>query len=73
MPGLLKESFSSSSSDSGFFTENGVSGSTESSYKDGRYAAASYPGYSEKPLTEQLEPIAVCGMGMSYRVALDPN
>ena len=27
------------------------------------YAGATYPGYSEKPLSEQLEPIAVVGMG----------
>ena len=27
------------------------------------YAGASLPGYSEKPLSEQLEPIAVVGMG----------
>ena len=27
------------------------------------YPALSFPGYAEKPLTEQLEPIAVIGMG----------
>jgi hypothetical protein len=27
------------------------------------YPAVSLPGYSEKPLNEQLEPIAVVGMG----------
>src|SRR3954447_8370004 len=27
------------------------------------YAATSFPGYAEKPLDEQLEPIAVVGMG----------
>ena len=27
------------------------------------YAALSAPGYAEKPLDEQLEPIAVVGMG----------
>lgn len=27
------------------------------------YPAVSFPGYAEKPLTEQLEPIAVVGMG----------
>lgn len=65
MPGILKENFSSSSSESGSFIESEVLGSTEPSYTGGKYAAASYPGYREKPLTEQLEPIAVCGMGMS--------
>lgn len=28
------------------------------------YPALAFPGYTEKPLTEQLEPIAVVGMGM---------
>ena len=27
------------------------------------YPALSFPGYTEKPLDEQLEPIAVVGMG----------
>lgn len=27
------------------------------------YPALSFPGYTEKPLNEQLEPIAVVGMG----------
>lgn len=27
------------------------------------YPAVNFPGYSEKPLNEQLEPIAVIGMG----------
>lgn len=30
---------------------------------DGEYPAVNFPGYSEKPLSEQLEPIAVVGMG----------
>lgn len=29
------------------------------------YPAVSFPGYAEKPLDEQLEPIAVIGMGES--------
>ena len=65
MPGLLKESFSSSSSEPGSFTDDGISRGIEPVNKDATYAAASYPGYSEKPLAEQLEPIAVCGMGMA--------
>ncbi|KAF7524694.1 hypothetical protein G7054_g11326 [Neopestalotiopsis clavispora] len=31
--------------------------------EDHEYPAASFPGYAEKPLDEQLEPIAVVGMG----------
>ncbi|PCG91451.1 Acyl transferase/acyl hydrolase/lysophospholipase [Penicillium occitanis (nom. inval.)] len=30
---------------------------------DAEYPALSFPGYAEKPLSEQLEPIAVVGMG----------
>lgn len=65
MPGLLKESFSSSSSESDSFTKDGVWGGIEPINKDATYAAASHPGYSEKPLAEQLEPLAVCGMDMA--------
>lgn len=32
---------------------------------DHSYPALSFPGYAEKPLSEQLEPIAVIGMGKS--------
>jgi hypothetical protein len=71
MPGILKETHWSSSSKSLSSSENGISGGTEPSYKDSQYAAVSYPGYSEKPLTEQLEPIAVCGMGTSPQNALE--
>lgn len=31
--------------------------------EDHEYPALLFPGYSEKPLSEQLEPIAVIGMG----------
>lgn len=30
-----------------------------------KYPAISFPGYAEKPLDEQLEPIAIVGMGKS--------
>lgn len=30
---------------------------------DVNYPAVRFPGYSEKPLSQQLEPIAVVGMG----------
>jgi hypothetical protein len=29
------------------------------------YPAISFPGYAEKPIKDQLEPIAVIGMGKS--------
>jgi hypothetical protein len=61
MPGLLK------------LTSSGATSSQDSSsdlgHEDGPivddYPAASFPGYSEKPLSENLEPIAVIGMGES--------
>ncbi|KAK4452526.1 putative polyketide synthase [Podospora aff. communis PSN243] len=59
MPGLLKltSSGATSSQDSG----------SDLGHEDGPivddYPAASFPGYSEKPLSENLEPIAVIGMG----------
>ncbi|RYP59770.1 hypothetical protein DL771_010748 [Monosporascus sp. 5C6A] len=58
MPGLLRTSspVSTSSRDSG-------SGLSPEPGAVGDYAAASFPGYAEKPLHEQLEPIAVVGMG----------
>lgn len=34
--------------------------------KDDDYAAKMLPGSSEKPLSQQLEPIAVVGMGMYW-------
>lgn len=65
MPGVLRQTHWSTSSESGSSSENEFLGSTEPNRKDYKYAAASYPGYSEKPLAQQLEPIAVCGMGTS--------
>lgn len=73
MPGLLKKTPYSSSSESGSSTDNEVFGIHEPDYKDGEYPAASFPGYNEKPLKDQLEPIAVCGMGMSFWLAGDPG
>lgn len=64
MPGVLRETWSSSS-ESGSSSDNDFSDASQLSYKDSKYPATSFPGYSEKPLNEQLEPIAVCGMGMS--------
>ena len=63
MPGVTIGSRSSSEGPSGDKPTSNPSGSSESSLMDEDYAAASFPGYSEKPLEEQLEPIAVIGMG----------
>lgn len=62
MPGILKETAWSSPSESASSSDNEAWG-TETSFNGNEYAAASFPGYNEKPLAEQLEPIAVCGMG----------
>jgi hypothetical protein len=62
MPGIIRESSSSASSSS-----NG-SGWTENNngyVADHEYPAIDFQGYAEKPLSEQLTPIAVVGMGMS--------
>ncbi|KAH7319610.1 putative polyketide synthase [Stachybotrys elegans] len=60
MPGLLLRTSRSSSQHS---EESRRSSSESASSVYGDYPAASFPGYAEKPLDEQLEPIAVCGMG----------
>ena len=61
MPGLLRTQASSSSSEQEFL---GASASPQSRVIDDvEYPALSFPGYAEKPLSEQLEPIAVVGMG----------
>jgi len=60
MPGLLRAASPSLSSDG----NDNQAGWTPPTSDDGRhYPATSFPGYSEKPLNEQLEPIAVVGMG----------
>ncbi|KAL8921987.1 MAG: hypothetical protein Q9208_005441 [Pyrenodesmia sp. 3 TL-2023] len=62
MPGIIKETAWSSPSDSASSSDNEAWG-TETSFNGHEYVAASFAGYNEKPLAEQLEPIAVCGMG----------
>lgn len=60
MPALTRRSSSlasSSSEDSGWTKEPAV-------VSDEEYATNFQDGYSERPLSEQLEPIAVVGMGM---------
>lgn len=44
------------------FDSNGAFGAQQVT-DDINYVGATLPGYSEKPLSEQLEPIAVVGMG----------
>jgi hypothetical protein len=62
MPGLIRQSYSSASSSDGSFNDDGSISST-GIHDDLSYPALSFPGYGEKPLSEQLEPIAVVGMG----------
>lgn len=64
MPGIIVSSSSSSAS-----FEESLSGLTASQ----DYAANSFPGYAEKPLDEQLEPIAVVGMGKSELMRFSVN
>lgn len=40
---------------------------------DASYAGSSLPGASEKPLSEQLEPIAVVGMGNNISSSHTPT
>ncbi|KAI2617417.1 putative polyketide synthase [Hypoxylon sp. NC1633] len=58
MPSILRTASSSSSGSDGDTPGTSV-GSSES----GDYPAVTFPDYAEKPLDEQLEPIAVVGMG----------
>ncbi|KAI0442997.1 KR domain-containing protein [Xylaria telfairii] len=62
MPGVLKTAGSSSPSSSSSSGDNLGYHGLGSHIRDA-YPATSFPGYSEKPLDEQLEPIAVVGMG----------
>jgi hypothetical protein len=39
--------------------------------EDSEYPALSFADYSEKPISEQLEPIAVVGMGMLESYCFD--
>ena len=58
---FIRDSSTPGSSDVEYDT-NGAFG-VQQATDDINYAGASLPGYSEKPLSEQLEPIAVVGMG----------
>lgn len=69
MPGLIRSSSSSSRSSYEDANTPGTDPSSASSSEAGDdYPALSFPGYAEKPLDEQLEPIAVIGMGESKRI-----
>lgn len=57
---FLKDSSSTGSSVDGL---QKTSGRYETVLEDFEYPALSFPSYAEKPLSEQLEPIAVVGMG----------
>ncbi|KKP02218.1 KR domain-containing protein [Trichoderma harzianum] len=64
MPAVTRNaSPSSQSSFDGLHNSDTSPSSAASSAGDDEYAAASFPDYAEKPLDEQLEPIAVVGMG----------
>lgn len=65
MPGVTYDRSSSPSSARTPLSENG--GDYPS---DSLYPAVSFPGYAEKPLSQQLEPIAVIGMGEFLNHAL---
>ncbi|KAI1381386.1 putative polyketide synthase [Hypoxylon crocopeplum] len=58
MPAMLRSSSASSSASDG-----DTPGTSVGSSVNGEYPAVTFPDYSEKPLDEQLEPIAVVGMG----------
>ncbi|KAI1842798.1 hypothetical protein JX266_010974 [Neoarthrinium moseri] len=58
MPGLIVQSRTSSEG-----PHASRQGSSRNSVIEDDYPAATFPGYAEKPLDEQLEPIAVIGMG----------
>lgn len=66
MPSLIKQYRSSSSSERSSSSESVEAGNIQV-IDDGDYPALFFPGYAEKPLGEQLEPIAVVGMGKHTR------
>lgn len=43
-----------------------IGSSTQNVVLDDAYVATSLPNYNERPLSEQLEPIAVVGMGKFF-------
>ncbi|KAJ4293186.1 hypothetical protein N0V90_008468 [Kalmusia sp. IMI 367209] len=61
MPGLVYNDLSSPWSSSA--STHSTNPDHEPVINDDDYPAISFPGYAEKPLSQQLEPIAVVGMG----------
>ena len=61
MPGLITRSSSSSSTSSR--NNRSAYSASSSQHVPEDYPALNFPGYSEKPADELLEPIAVVGMG----------
>lgn len=68
MPALIREPFPGSPEHS-----SDISDSHVLAIEDSQYPAQSFNDYSEKPLSEQLEAIAVVGMGMLKKSALLDN
>lgn len=68
MPSLIKQYRSSSSSELSSSSESAEAGIAQV-VDDGDYPALSFPGYAEKALGEQIEPIAVVGMGKHTRLS----
>lgn len=62
MPSLLRAASSSPSASEGDTPGTSV-GSSVNGDVTSDYPAVTFPDYAEKPLDEQLEPIAVIGMG----------
>jgi len=62
MPGRLRTSRSTSTSG----RSDGTHPTSVESLSFDEYPAVSFPGYAEKPLKDQLEGIAVVGMGESF-------
>lgn len=64
MPSILRTASASSSASEGETPGTSV-GSSVNGDVTSDYPAVNFPDYAEKPLDEQLEPIAVVGMGKS--------
>ena len=69
MPSLISRDYRSSGSSESSFNDSANTGNAQV-IDDIEYPALSFPGYGEKPLGEQLEPIAVVGMGKQTRHGL---
>ena len=69
MPGLLingSASLYSSSEGHNGVARDGAMTPILQTFDDVEYPAVTFPGYAEKSLSEQLEPIAVIGMGTDF-------